>query len=325
MEDEVLISMDIQQKLEKFGYHVSGIVASGEDALAKVNEHQPELILMDIVIQGNMDGIEAAQKIQEQFGIPVIYLTAYSDENNLRRVKLTQPSAYLLKPYSERELEITIELALHREKMRNRLENHQHWYATILKSLGEAIITFDTKQTVLYMNPAAEAFVNRQAEGTVGYPLSPCFRLQSETGPVDLNECLQQVFYKGSRVQQSGLHLTDDPAQTVVDLSIVPIKGDRGEIKGGVMVLHDKTETSLLLKKLDEQAATHSKNLLTFREKQVLHFMVEGQATKQLADTLGISPRTVEFHRYNLMRKLQVEDVPSLVRRALSQGLVDPE
>ncbi|MBC8257876.1 MAG: response regulator [SAR324 cluster bacterium] len=326
VEDEVLIAMDIQQKLEKFGYSVCGIAASGEAALVKVIETQPELILMDIVIQGRMDGIETAKKIQEQFGIPVIYLTAYSDEKNLRRAKITQPSGYLLKPYSERELEITIELALHKKQMSNRLENQQHWYATILKSLGEAIITFDTDQTVLYINPAAEALVNRQATAAVGNPLALCCRLQSAGGVWDLQHCLKQVLEQGVRVQKFDLQLTDDPAQTVVDLSVVPILGEQGQIKGGVAVLHDKTETRLLLQKLDEQvndAAT--KDLLTYREKQVLQFLVEGQATKQLADTLGISPRTVEFHRYNLMRKLQVEDIPSLVRRALSQGLVDLE
>ena len=91
------------------------------------------------------------------------------------------------------------------------------------------------------------------------------------------------------------------------------------------MVLHDKTETKRLLKKLDQHLEPDSRDLLTYREKQVLNYMVQGQATKQLAETLGISPRTVEFHRYNLMRKLQVEDVPSLVRRALSQGLIEPE
>ena len=325
VEDEVLIAMDLQQKLEKFGYSVVGIAASGEAALAKVIEFQPELILMDIVIQGSMDGIETAKKIQEQFGIPVIYLTAYSDEKNLRRAKLTQPSAYLLKPYSDRELEITLELALHKEQMRNRLENQQRWYATILKSLGEAVVTFDTTQTVLYLNPAAEALIGRESGGIVGNPLSLCCRLQSASGPVDLQECLRQVFAEGVRVQKADLHLADDPDQAVVDLSIVPIKGEQGEIKGGVVVLHDKTVTKLLLQKIGEQAMTPPHDLLTYREKQVLHHLVGGQATKQLADTLGISPRTVEFHRYNLMRKLQVEDIPSLVRRALTQGLVDLE
>ena len=325
VEDEVLIAMGIQQKLEKFGYQVVGIASSGEAALAQVIEHQPDLILMDIVIDGRMDGIEASQKIQEQFGIPVIFLTAYSDEKNLQRAKFTDPSAYLLKPYSERELEITIELVLHRVQMQNRLENQQRWYATILKSLGEAIITFDTKQTVLYMNPAAEALVNRQMGGSLGKELSLCCQFESAKGPVDLQKCLQKVFGKGSRVQMADLRLLDDPAKSVVDLSIVPIKAEDGGIKGGAMVLHDKTETNRLLKKLDQHLDPDSRDLLTYREKQVLNYMVQGQATKQLAETLGISPRTVEFHRYNLMRKLQVEDVPSLVRRALSQGLIEPE
>jgi len=175
------------------------------------------------------------------------------------------------------------------------------------------------------MNPAAEALVNRQLSGSLGKELSLCCQLESEKGPVDLQKCLQKVFGKGSRVQMADLRLTDDPAKSVVDLSIVPIKGEDGGIKGGAMVLHDKTETKRLLKKLDRHLEPDSRDLLTYREKQVLDYMVQGQATKQLADTLGISPRTVEFHRYNLMRKLQVEDVPSLVRRALSQGLIDPE
>ncbi len=112
VEDEGIVSLHIKKTLEGLGYAVSGIACSAEEAIMKAMEDRPDLVLMDIVLQGIVDGIDAAEKIRALFSIPVIYLTAYADEGTLQRAKLTGPSGYIVKPFKERDLHIAIEFAL---------------------------------------------------------------------------------------------------------------------------------------------------------------------------------------------------------------------
>ncbi len=323
VEDEVLIAMALQSKLENFGFNVTGIAASGGEALAKVVEHPPDLILMDIVIQGEMDGVQTAQKIWEQYRIPVIYLTAYDDEKNLNRAKRTQPSAYLLKPYNDRELEITIELALNKERTRKRVDNQQRWYSTILRCLGEVVITVDAEMMILYMNPAAEAMFNKQSSELLGRPLEECCHFSAGEKTVAVDPLVREVMESGERIQKTGLRSDEAGSRTEFDLSIAPIWDEEDILRGSVLVFHESSARAGQARSSEQNQPSAEADLLSYREKQVLQHMVDGQATKQLANTLGISPRTVEFHRYNLMRKLHVEDIPSLVRKALVLKLVD--
>ena len=116
VEDEIITARDISLKLKKFGYQVVGIADSGDVAFEKVAECQPDLVLMDIVLQGDIDGIEVAQKIRHQFEIPVIYLTAYVDKDTLQRAKITEPFGYILKPFKGQDLRTHIEIALYKHK-----------------------------------------------------------------------------------------------------------------------------------------------------------------------------------------------------------------
>ena len=112
VEDELLIAKNLSQKLEKLGYRIAGIVSSGADAIQRSEELKPDLILMDIVIKGEIDGIETAAIINQKFDIPIIYTTAYADDETLQRAENTGSYGYLLKPFKERELHATIKIAL---------------------------------------------------------------------------------------------------------------------------------------------------------------------------------------------------------------------
>jgi two-component system, response regulator PdtaR len=114
VEDEAIVAMGIKQKVEDLGHEVVDIAYTGEDAVAIALETEPDLILMDIVLKGNMDGIEAATKIRNQLDIPVIYLTAYSDEEVLERARMTEPYGYIIKPFKKSELNANIEMALYK-------------------------------------------------------------------------------------------------------------------------------------------------------------------------------------------------------------------
>jgi CheY-like chemotaxis protein len=116
VEDEGIVALNIQGNLEALGYDVPVVVASGEEAIEEAKRTRPDLVLMDIMLEGEMDGVEAAQQIRTRFDIPVVYLTALADDKTLERVKMTAPYGYLLKPFDERELHAAIEVALQRHK-----------------------------------------------------------------------------------------------------------------------------------------------------------------------------------------------------------------
>src|SRR5437763_16750311 len=114
VEDERIIAFDLKQRLEALGYRISAVVPSGEEAIAKVAELQPDIVLMDIHLEGSMDGIEAAQRIHERLRIPVVCLTAYTEDETLRRAQASLPFGYLVKPIEARELHATIQMAFSR-------------------------------------------------------------------------------------------------------------------------------------------------------------------------------------------------------------------
>ena len=117
VEDEGIVILHIRKALEDLGYIVAGIVSSGDEAIIKATEIRPDLVLMDIVLKGEIDGIEAADKIRAILNIPVIYLTAHADEATLQRAKVTEPFGYIVKPFRERDLQIAIEFALYKSRM----------------------------------------------------------------------------------------------------------------------------------------------------------------------------------------------------------------
>jgi CheY-like chemotaxis protein len=114
VEDEHIVAMGIKKMLKSLGYTVTGVASSGEDAISKAESTFPDVVLMDIMLKGDIDGVEAAKEIRERFDIPVVYLTAYSDNNILERAKRTEPFGYIIKPFDEKDLYSNIEVALHR-------------------------------------------------------------------------------------------------------------------------------------------------------------------------------------------------------------------
>jgi CheY-like chemotaxis protein len=116
VEDEHIVAMGIKKMLKSLGYTVTGVASSGEDAISKAESTFPDVVLMDIMLKGDMDGVEAAKEIRERFDVPVVYLTAYSDNKILERAKRTEPFGYIIKPFDEKDLYSSIEVALHRQR-----------------------------------------------------------------------------------------------------------------------------------------------------------------------------------------------------------------
>jgi CheY-like chemotaxis protein len=125
VEDDNITVMELQDRLQKLGYAVSGVASYGEEAIEKAGKTRPDLVLMDIRLKGNMNGIEAAKDIRTRFDIPVIYLTALADEDTLQRAKATEPYGYISKPFDERGLQAAVEIALHRHKVGRKSEESE--------------------------------------------------------------------------------------------------------------------------------------------------------------------------------------------------------
>ena len=132
VEDEWIVAKNIQGYLETFGYTVTSIASSGDKAVKKTQEDKPDLVLMDIVLPGEIDGIEAAKQIRTCLNIPIIYLTAHVDKEKLERAKVTEPYGYIVKPIEERELYCAIEVALYKDKMENALERQREKFLSVL-------------------------------------------------------------------------------------------------------------------------------------------------------------------------------------------------
>ena len=242
VEDESLVARDIQNMLRSLGYEVTDIVASGEMALQKASESVPDLVLMDIVLKGDIDGIAAAEKLWEEYGIPVIYLTAYADDTTFERAKLTKPFGYLLKPFEERELQTTIEMALYKSKMEMRLREREQWLSTILRSIGDGIIAADAKGRIEFMNPLAERLTGWSHEAALERPLGEVFAAgaaspQSGDTPAA----------KGGNGEATGLVAVEEilasrsGATFPIELSSAPLIDGKKGPRGNVYVFRDIT------------------------------------------------------------------------------------
>ena len=164
VEDERIVALEIRSRVQKLGYTVTGIESSGEKALESIRTNPPDLILMDIRLQGKMDGIQTAERILDQYEIPVIYLTAHSDYDTLDRAKKTMPYGYVLKPLNEQILMSNIEMALFKHRMEKRLKTEEHNFLKLAVNAGDAIFVVDDKGAVVFANRKASELTELSPE-----------------------------------------------------------------------------------------------------------------------------------------------------------------
>ncbi|WP_320171717.1 HD domain-containing phosphohydrolase [Maridesulfovibrio sp.] len=169
VEDESIVALDIRGRLNHLGYTVTGVAPSGEVATVMAAEQTPDLILMDIMLEGDMDGIDTAEIIKAELSIPVIYLTAYADNETLTRAKITEPFGYIIKPFEDRELNLTIEMALYKYKTESTLNENRRWLTTTFNSIGDAVITTDHHGCIKSVNKSASFMLSETTETLCGH------------------------------------------------------------------------------------------------------------------------------------------------------------
>ncbi len=244
VEDQNIIAMDLQFRLESLGYVVVDVVATGEDAVRVFSETEPDLALMDIRLKGALDGIEAAEQIRMHSDCPIIYLTAHSDDQTLRRARITEPHGYLLKPFEDRELHLTIEIALYRYQMEHKLRESQRWLNAVLRGIGEAVIAVNSHGIVQLVNPVAAELIGRAADDAIGRQVTEVFTvIDAQTrGPL-ANPLLQAIDQRRAvGLPERALLVAHDGREIPIDDSAALIRDDEDRVTGAVLTFRDVTD-----------------------------------------------------------------------------------
>jgi len=251
VEDDMIIAKDIKSTVEIHGYQVVGMVSTGEEAVIKVGELLPDLVIMDVKLKGELDGIDAALQIKELYDTPIVYLTSYVDNKTIGRAKITGPLGYILKPYEEIELCTALEIALYKDSLDKKMREHERWLSTILKSIGDAVIATDRDGSIKFMNPVAEHLTGWSAEETLNGPLSNVYNLKkSDKGELSAGETASHTspaFHSGE-----SLLLRRDQSEIPIDETSAPIINEKGDVTGTVLVFSDVSERRQAQMKLSE-------------------------------------------------------------------------
>ncbi|MBE9176969.1 GAF domain-containing protein [Oculatella sp. LEGE 06141] len=255
-EDESVAAWYLREALEHLGHTVLGSVASGSDVIQVTGETRPDLVLMDIRLEGNIDGVAAAQQIREYFDIPVIYITAHTDDSTLHRAMMSEPFGYIIKPFQEKELQTAIAIALHRHQLEKRLRESEQRLATTLASIGDGAIATDSDGCITFINPVAEDLTGWRQPEAIGESSSRVLDLiNAKTREAIANPVLRAMQQGiNVRLPQDCLLRTKDGAETPIGDTAAPIRNQQGDVTGGIIVFQDVSERIQLEQALRQQA-----------------------------------------------------------------------
>ena len=252
VEDERIVALDITMTLRNLGYDIAGSVASGEDAIAiaLAFDKHPDLVLMDIRLAGNIDGVSASKAIVDAIDVPIIFLTAHSDAETLRRVQSSKPYSYLLKPFRTEDLRCAIEVTLNRHAADRELRVQEKWLRTTLNTIRDGIVATDETNRVKYLNPMAATMTGWPSEDAIGRQLTEIVTLVNlvTRDAMDLAKDVSKS-RETAVISTTGQDWPVEPAAT-------KIPDDRGRTLGRVVVLRDVSETRKALKEIERLNAS---------------------------------------------------------------------
>ncbi len=244
VEDEGLIAKDLQSMLRRLGYDVPITVGTGDLAIQTAMANQPDLILMDIQLRGNMDGVMAAKVINAQQDVPIVYLTANSDEATLQRAKVTDPFGFLIKPFEERSIQAGIEVALYKYKNEKQNREREQWLSTTLRSIADAVVTTDADGKVTFMNAVAEALTGWTHRESLGKHYGEIFKILDVETRLAPPDAIATALTNGSSRTGIGdiILIARDGSERHIEHSVAPIRENNGKVTGCVIVFSDVSE-----------------------------------------------------------------------------------
>jgi DNA-binding NarL/FixJ family response regulator len=269
VEDEAVIAIRLQERLTAMGYHVVGISYSAEEAMEQARRLRPDLVLMDIMIPGEMDGVAVAKSVKTELDIPVIFLTAFSEDKIIERAKQAKPYGYIVKPFQDRELKACVEVALYKKKAEKALqEAHQELELRVKERTKDLEIKTKSLEE---MNTAMKVLLKKREED----------KIEIEDNVLTNVKELVMPFVDKFRETQ-----LDDQQKTFLTI----IESNLNEV------------ISPFIRKLSLEYLN-----LTPTEIQVANMTKHGNTSKKIAKIMNISPRTVDTHKKNIRRKIGLE------------------
>jgi PAS domain S-box-containing protein/putative nucleotidyltransferase with HDIG domain len=251
VEDETIISMGIQNVLDKFGYSVLGTATTGEEAIEKITKNQPDLVLMDIMLKGRLNGIEASRLLISRMNIPIIFLTSYSDDDMIKQAREIGAYGYILKPINERELYSSIEIALYKNEIDRKLNDKEKFVSSILENIADGIISINNDYRIEFINDSAQKLTGWASDETLNENLFDVFNIVELKENVVRRKEIADFFSDDTKKFDVTL-LRKNKEEIIIECTIVPIKNYKNEIKGNIISFNnisDRKKAELELKK----------------------------------------------------------------------------
>ena len=246
VEDELIVAKNIENHLRKIGYEVIAIVDSGEEAIARAAETRLDLVLMDIKLAGKIDGVEAARQIHDRFQIPVVYLTAYADDETLQRAKVTEPFGYIIKPFEPKKLHAAIEIVLYKNKMERKLQESELRFRTLASFSPVGIFQTDINGRCIYVNERWCEIAGISPGQAMGDGWINAFHPEDRT---TIANAWNQMVESGGEFTREYRYQTPGGKITWVYGHAAPLKKETGEKTGYIGTITDIT----LRKKLEDE------------------------------------------------------------------------
>ncbi|MHC5858803.1 ATP-binding response regulator [Nostoc sp.] len=253
VEDEKIITSNIRKSLQKLGYSVSEITKSGKEAIKKVAETHPHLVLIDICLAGEIDGVHVADIIQNHFHVPVIYLTECLEYKTLHKNQLGEPFSYIVKPVIERDLYFAIEMALYKHQSKKILYEEKQRLTTIINSMGCAVIVTYANGSIQMMNPIAERITGWKQSEAFGKDLVEVVNLVDKDVGETIENLATDVMEAGEifNLPENCTLITKDGREIAIGDNVSPIRDQDGNITGAVLIFQDiskrkQTEAQLI-------------------------------------------------------------------------------
>lgn len=258
IEDEALVADDMSEMLTEIGYEVPGIADTGEDAIALAFKHLPDLILMDINLLGSMDGITAGGEIRSRLGIPIIYVTAFATQAIIDRAKKTTPSGYILKPFNERQIQTTIEIALYNAAIERQLKERDETIRTLLNAVPDDLVLINSERKIIAINESMAKKLGQMPDALVGKVIGDLL-----TSPV-LSDMLSRIIT--SPITGRSTYLEEEWNNRWFETLVYPVADRTGTNIRIVIQSHDITHRKHLEEKLKKEGISQiGKNMEQFQ------------------------------------------------------------
>lgn len=298
VEDDRIVALDIKNQMLSLGYSVLGIASSAEEALMRIENTKPDLILMDVKLRGRTDGIEAAEEIRDRFDIPVIFLTAFADAETVGRAKLTEPFGYIVKPFHERELHANIEMALYNSKLERELRDKEAYLRAVLASTTDGVVACDSSGSITFMNPIAETLTGWEQDRALGKTLSQVIKMiDKRPGRAGQNLAVKLLDDTlQSELNHDLILVSRSGKERYIDGSTAPIGDTKGNRTGSVMVIRDIT--------------AQKRSELSLRESEQMYRTLVESAPDALTVSdpdgriIHISQQAIDLHGFDEARQL---------------------